>query len=235
MSLVYVIHVSSHVLLQMKSRLQRWSNKRVIVTSVRPLHHWVRQGDKNVRLQCLRNLGLDPGTTLPAEEPLPVKELVSMCHAGLVEFLLDFASGKVLPGELNKKDEAITRRQKPYCEHAGKETNAFRNVPPPWFAVTLAALYPYLVEEQNMWTKRSKQSFAYPCTGLWPVKVVKRYVHFINVTTEKLTKLFDNYEKNGGEYYTMEDGPSDDEDEDEAGDAAEEDEEQESSDCDDVF
>ena len=160
-----------------------------------------------------------------------------MCHAGIVEFLLDFASGKVAPGELNNKDEVIKQRQKPYSEAAGKDSNAFRNVPPPFFAITLAVLYPYLVDEQNMWSNRTKQSFAYPCTGLWPVKVVKRYVHFMHVTYGKLEEVFKNYEKLGGEYYTLEDGPAA-----ESGDGGgggdgdgTAEEEQESSDCDDVF
>ena len=148
----------SWCVLQMKSRLQRWGNKRAILACARPLHHWVRQGDVNVRLQCVRNLGLDAETDLPAEEPSSVKELVSMCHAGIVEFLLDFASGKTLPGELNNKDEIINQRQRPYSEAAGRDTNAFRSVPPPFFAVTLASLYPYLVEDQNMWSKRTKQT-----------------------------------------------------------------------------
>ena len=228
----------SWCVLQMKSRLQRWGNKRAILACARPLHHWVRQGDVTVRLQCVRNLGLDAETDLPADETLTVKELVTMCHVGVVEFLVDFACGKVLPGEVNKNDKIILQRQRPYSEGAGRDTNAFKNVPPPFFAITLAALYPYLVEEQSMWSKRTKQSFAYPCTGLWPVKVVKRYVHFINVTFGQLEDMFNSYEKFGGEYHTLDDnGPqseSEDGDADAAADAAAE-EEQESSDCDDVF
>ena len=98
----------------MKSRLQRWGNRRAIVTCARPLHEWIQQGDKRVRLQCIRLLDLDPSTSLPAGEEGTVDELVCECHAILVEFFLDFASGKVLPGEFNKKDEPITKRQKPY-------------------------------------------------------------------------------------------------------------------------
>ena len=80
--------------------------------------------------------------------------------------------------------------------------------------------------------ERCKKSFAYPCTSLWPLKVVKRYVHFINITTDKISELFQAYENNGGEYY----GNGEDEDEDvpdEDGDVTEV--EEESSDVDDVF
>lgn len=212
---------------QMKSRLQRWGNKRAIIACASPLHKWVRDGDQDVRLECIRNLDLPPSTSLPSGEEATVEQLVAQCHSGLVKFLLEFSSGKVLPGELNKKKAEITARQKPYSVYAGKETDAFKNVPPPWFAVTLATLYPFLAEDKSLWPERLRNNFAYPVTSLWPVKVVKRFVHFINTVVDKHSCMFKNYENAGGEYYKNEETDSDEE--------ASVEVEDDSIDCDNVF
>ena len=141
-------------------------------------------------------------------------------------FFLDFASGKVLPDEVNKKGDKIMMRQKPYSEYAGKETESFKNVSPACFAISLAALYPFLAENRSEWATRLKKNVAYPVTSLWPVRVVKRYVHFIKVVFDNIDRVFTNYEEEGGAYYSDEDG---------AGSAHDDDEEEDSSDCDNVF
>ena len=210
----------------MKSRLQRWGNKRAIVACARPLYEWVQKGDKGVRLTCVRELDLDPATSLPAGS-LPVKALVMECHALVVEFFLDFASGKVLPKEVNKKGDQILSRQKPYSEGAGKDKDAFKNVSPAWFAISLATLYPFLAEDRKMWKDRLKSSVMYPVTSLWPAKVVKRYVHFANVVFKNIKRVFKNYEDLGGQYFQDDDG--------EQTPVEEADAQEDSSDCDDVF
>ena len=209
----------------MKSRLQRWGNKRAIIACAEPLYEWVRQGHKATRLLCIRNLYL-PLKPLPSEEQATVPELVEKCHTLVVEFLLDFARGKVLPGELNKKEQVITKRQKPYSEAAGKDTDTFKNVSPSWFAITLACLYPFLADDKSAWPQRLKNDIAYPCTSLWPLKVVRRYTHFINTVFEKYTLVFSNYERLGGKYYN---NPNDAEEETNTSVL------DDSSDCDDVF
>lgn len=215
---------------QMKSRHQRWGNKRAILACATPLHKWVRDGDQDVRLRCIRNMDLPLAESLPSGEKATAEQLVSQCHTQLVEFLLDFASGKVLPGELNKKNKEITKRQKPYSELGGRETDAFKNLPPPYFAYTLATLYPFLAEDTSAWPERVKTSVAYPATSLWPVKVVKRFVHFTNTVVDKHSCMLENYEKAGGEYYGNEESESPEE-ADEDSDEVEDDPD----DCDNVF
>lgn len=181
-----------------------------------------------MRLECVRYLDLDPETSLPAGET--AKSLVTECHSLVVEFLLSFSQGKVLPGEVNKKGEPIGVRQKPYGKDAGMETRAFKNVSPTCFAISLATLYPFLTDDIKNWPERLKSSVMYPCTSLWPVKVVKRYSHFINVVCKQLQCAFGNYEAAGGDYHLGEDS------EDEGGTEEDgEEKSQTSEDCDDVF
>ena len=186
----------------MKSRLQRWSNKKAIRACATPLYAWVREGDKATRLKCIRNLGLESDDTLPSGESYKTpEEMVSYCHSGIVEFLLDFARGKVQPGETNKKGEPISQRQKPYSVYAGTDSDTFVNVSPTCFGVTLANLYPYLIEDKDKWDDLDKTKVNYPCTALWPMKIVKRYIHFINTVFDKVEEVFKNYEEAGGDYY----------------------------------
>ena len=214
--------------MQMKSRLQRRGNKRALIACADPLYQWVRAGDKNLRLECILNLDLDPTKPLPEGELPTVKQIVTECQCKVVEFLLEFARGKVRPGEKNKKGKEILQRQKPYSETIAKDTNAFKSAPPSWFGITLSALYPFLAEDTTLWEERLKNSVQYPCTSLWPVKVVKRFVHFIDTFFEKHQVVFVNYEKAGGKYHdNEEDTETSEEDEDTEGDAT--------TDCDDVF
>ena len=111
---------------------------------------------------------------------------------------LDFASGKVLPDEVNKKGDKIMMRQKPYSEYAAKQTNAFKDIPPSWFAVSLSALYPFLAADKTTW-ETLKNTVAYPCTSLWPVKVVKRFIYFIDTLFSKHSKMFSSYQNMGGQ------------------------------------
>ena len=59
------------------------------------------------------------------------------------------------------------------------------------------------------------------------MKVVKRYVHFINALYDKLSRIFKHYQELGGEYYSNEVVP---EESDHTGS-----EQDDTSDCDDVF
>ena len=227
-SYIYVIHV---IHTQMKSRLQRWGNKRAILACVDPLYEWISAGDKDLQLKCIRNLGLDEDTVLPKGEKQTVEELVQQCCELVVEFFLAFSSGKVKPGELNKKGDSITKRQKPYSNYAGQETSYFKNVSPACFGITLATTYPFLAEDRDMWSRRCQMA-AHPCTALWSVNVVKRFLHFIDTLYQKLPSVFEKYEEAGGQYYDAED--EDPSNEDEHGSRDDEDDEEED-DCDNVF
>ena len=213
--------------MQMKSRLQRWGNKRAILACVDPLCTWIAAGDRDLRLKCIRNLTLDPETSLPPGEESGVDDLVQQCQHLVVQFLVDFASGKVKPGEVNKKDEVITKRQRPYANSAGQDIDAFKSVSPAAFGITLSSVYPFLAEDASLWKQRCKIA-AHPLPAFWPVNVMKRFIHFIDTLYDKVPGVFENYEQEGGEYFQSEE---EEEDSDEESDDActEED------DCDDVF
>ena len=105
-----------HACSQMKSRIQRWGNNKAMLACIDPLHQWVRKGNKDTRLECVRNLTLEPFVldVAPENEPLTATELIAECHTLVVEFFLAFASGKVNDGEINTRTKKpLTDRQKP--------------------------------------------------------------------------------------------------------------------------
>ena len=79
-----------------------------------------------------------------------------------------------------------------------------------------------------MWSRRCQMA-AHPCTALWSVNVVKRFLHFIDTLYQKLPSVFEKYEEAGGQYYDAEDEDPSNEDEQDDEDDEEED------DCDNVF
>ena len=154
-----------------------------------------------------------------------VNAMVKECHTKIVEFLVLFSKGHVKPGELNKKKEPVVIRQKPFGSPASQMSCDFKDVPPTWFAVTMATLYPLICEEKTTWDDRLKDDIQYPITHYWPVRVVKRYVHFANTWCDKISSVFKNYETGGGEYHGVY----------KSSESEGEEEEEESADCDDVF
>jgi len=60
---------------------------------------------RDTRLECVRNLTLDPFVldVAPKNESLSAPEVVAECHNHLVEFFLAFAAGQVNEGETNPR------------------------------------------------------------------------------------------------------------------------------------
>jgi len=214
----------------MKSRFQRWGNKTAMLACIDPWHAWVRSGDVTSRLQCVRDLHLEPYVlgVAPDDEQLTAAEVISECHQRVIEFFLAFAAGTVKEGELNPRtDEPLTRRQKPYGKKVGTNTYYFRNVSPAWLAITAASVYPFLVAEKKEWDDLKQKSIAYPVTSLWPFKVLKRFTYFNKTFADRLQRAFRSYEAAGGKYY--------DESDEKAGEVEENDIMEDSNSCDDVF
>ena len=219
--------MSSHMHAQMKSRFQRWGNKTAMLACIEPLYGWVRQGNVDTRLECVRNLTVEPFVldVAPENESLTAPALISECHTHLAEFLLAFASGKVNDGEVNPRtEEPLTRRQKPYGNQAGSVSNDFKNMSPCVLAITAASVYPFLAAEKTDWDQIKEKNIAYPVTKFWPTYILKRFVHFNHTYWGNMATVFRSYEEGGGKYY-----PDSDDDEEEGDDT------DDSVGCDDVF
>ena len=198
-----------------------------MLACIESFHGWVRQGNVDTRLECVRNLTVGPFVldVLPKNETLTAPDLISECHTHLVEFLLAFASGKVNDGEVNPRtEEPLTRRQKPYGNKVGSVTYDFKNTSPCVLAITVASVYPFLAAEKKDWDKIKEKNIAYPVNRFWPTFILKRFVHFNHTYWENMATVFRNYEKGGGKYY-----PDSDDDEEEGDDT------DDSVGCDDVF
>ena len=207
---------ATHACSQMKSRIQRWGNNKAMLACIDPLHQWVRKGNKDTRLECVRNLTLEPFVmdVAPENEPLTATELIAECHMLVVEFFLAFASGKVKDGEINTRTKKpLTHRQKPYGSKVGQTSADFKNVSPSWLAITGASLYPFLVAEKEEWGDVMEKTIAYPVTSFWPGFILRRFVHYNQTFWNKLPSVFKSYEAAGGNYY-----PDSDEAEEDVGD-----------------
>ncbi len=94
----------------------------------------------------------------------------------------------------------------------------------------MAALYPFLAENSDNWQLRIKGklgNFCHPATGLWPLQIVKRHVHFQKTMKENLDTMLKTYKLNGGKFDDSSSDEEETEEEEEDGDDV--------SDCDDVF
>ena len=80
----------------MKSKIQRWTCKKLVACCVGKLWDWVRQGDVTLRLACFRKLGDfgDDEITLPSnEKATSLDSLVTECRTLIVETLMMYAQG----------------------------------------------------------------------------------------------------------------------------------------------
>ena len=217
----------------MLGRLQRWGNKAAIAACAVPLHTWLREGDYDVRLKCFVHMHLAADTSLPATETCDREEIMARCKYLAFEFLYNFAKGTIAEGETNRKGDEVTNRNPPYGAGAVKEAH-FMSVPKTWLAVTMAGLYPFLCEDRDQWSLRilgKLGNFKHPGTGLWPLRLVKRHVHFQTTINSNLTDMYGVYKDGGGTFEeSSEEEEDDDEDEDE-----DDDEEGKESDCDNIF
>ena len=200
----------------MKTKLQRWSCKKLIACCVGPLWDWVHEGDPALRLHCFRHLGGVPdGTTLPSDtdEAESVDSLVVQCRVHIVETLMRYAQGTDSPlyqkywkDELESKRKTNNspvknyRRVYPYGPAAARTKEGFLEIPFTFYATTLACVYTFLAVDKEMWAKVCTE-YSYPMTKLWPEGQIRKVVHFVMKCKTDLTRVFDSYEENGGEYY----------------------------------
>ena len=227
-SLCIIAICQTHMSTQIKSRLQRWGNKKAMMACLDDLHQWVRSGDVTTRLKAVRELHVDPFVMNvgPSGETLTHAELVTQSRTKVIEFLLQFAAGKVKEGEVNNTKDPITQRQKPYGREACSSARGFKNLSPACLAITMASAYPLIVAEMDQWEDVLDKNIAYPVTSLWPTKVVKRHLHFNTTFFDKLEDVFESYEAADGKYF-----PEGEDEQEAGGEVAE----PSSSDCDDVF
>ena len=220
----------------MKTKLQRWTCKKLITCCVGPLWDWVHDGDVDLRLRCFRTLG-EVGEADDKVES--VDALITRCRVLIVESLMEYAQGT--GSELYKdywKDEIEEKQKKkgtppkeyprvyPYGPLAAKTEDGFKKVPFPFFASTLGCMYTFLAVEKEFWPKVCAEH-SYPMTHLWPEGTVRRSLHFIMASKSCLERVFASYEEDGGSYYGPEDDDSKDEDDDEEQCAEDEDDEDE--------
>ena len=139
--------------------------------------------DPDVRLALLR-------TMRPAAAGAPDKDGVTEedhCYRLIIEALLQYSRGS---GNENVY---------PYTKQAIHCVESFKSIPTPWFANTLAAIYPFVATEKEAWPARLKQC-SHPMTHLWPTRVMKRHLHFLETFRERRDAIFSGYENAGGTY-----------------------------------
>ena len=210
----------------MKSRLQRWANKKLILDCVRPLYDFVRQGDFDLRLKLVRGFGnvKETDVTLPNDkETKSLDGLKRQTTKLLLEALMTYSQGR---GK---------RKVLPYGAKAARSREYFKKVPSSAFATTMAVMYPFIAEDKDTWKEKSKAAI-HPITSLWPKPVVKRFIHFGQTVRQERARMFLNYEKAGGRYRTLHHGEEEEEEDEEFDEAeAESCEDSGCSGCDDVF
>ena len=200
----------------MKTKLQRWSCKKLIASVIAPLWDWVHAGDVQLRLRCFRTMGSDVGdVTLPSKSDgaESVDSMVTTCRVLIVEALMAYAQGTGSPQYKEYWKEEIAERLKkkgtppkkyarvyPYGPKAAKTQDGFKAVPFTWFACTLGAMYPFLAVDQKVWSTILAEH-AYPMTHLWPESHVRRAIHFVTTSKRYIEDVFDCYEESCGEYY----------------------------------
>ena len=155
---------------QCKTRLQRLKFGPVVRQRCKVLYEWLRAGNRAWRSKFLRALAVVDGET-PEDEPVKDKmELAASMAVAVVTALLRYSEGK-------KATEKNKYGFFPYGKKAGISTSNFLSVPSPWFATTLAGMYPYVTKDKSDWQVLIDK-FNHPVTSLWPWSSVRRFVSF---------------------------------------------------------
>ena len=184
--------VSMKLLALVKVTLHRLGNKQFLTTVADQLHSWIRDGEKDVRLKCIRELA-------PLDNETSSMELFQDMASNVVDTLVKVASGRapIRTTEKGKNKYGFY----PYGKEAGLSTIAFKNVPSSWFAVTLSELYPFLRSDKDAWPEMLKK-LSHPLTALWPWATLRRHVSFHSKFHTNKEKLFKAYESSGhGTYH----------------------------------
>ncbi len=147
----------------------------------------------NERLKCIRHLGD------PTDEPTPAsQEMASEMAFRVVETLVTYSVGRSGSGVRGR--EGFNYGFYPYGKIPASSTEGFKNLPVDWIGTTLAEMFPFLRKDVKLWDEMRKKR-CYPMTSLWPWGVVRRHMTFQKNLRKRLTFLFEEYEKGGGEYH----------------------------------
>ena len=168
----------------------------LVVECITALYDWVRAGpsSKDERVHCLKSLGRRPD-----ESDGTMTEDCDKCQSLVVEALVLYAKGKE------------GAKVFPYGDRASKHTEDFLRLASPPFTITLSCMYPFIVEDKDMW-KILLKNYLYPIKQLWPKGVLKRYINFNDVFSEQRKEMFDTYERAGGVYHGDGESSSDEND-----------------------
>lgn len=110
------------------------------------------------------------------------------CQSLVVEALLKYSKGKE------------GAKVFPYGDKASKYTEDFCKIPSPIFSITLACMYPFIVEEEDTHKAMLKRA-QYPIKQLWPQPLLKRYMSFNDAFWYQRHEIMENYEAAGGAYH----------------------------------
>ena len=166
-----------------KQRFFRMTQKTLITTAATTLNSWVRAGDTAQRLAAIRSLQ-DQGDGSYDE----------MCDV-LVTALTMVAKGR---GSGGSNEYGFY----PYGKKASEYVTHFKAVPFAWFAVSLAAMYPFVHESIDKWEPLLAK-FSHPMTQMWPWPIVSRYLNFCSLFRSNGQALFEKYESLGGDYHEL--------------------------------
>ena len=173
---------------------QKVSNKLLVSPACIKINEWARAGDLKARLKSFRTLD-----TSDAE----------MCFL-LVEALVSISRGR--------------GTAYPFGEPASVSTKSFKQLPSGPFGLVSSAMYPYVKHDQTAWPAMTKNDSkaTHTMLGLWSWNKINRCGHphphlsplppkrssphirndtFIDGFRTKRAKLFEIYERDGGEYH----------------------------------
>ena len=146
---------------------QKWTNKSLVADCIKDLYVWIRAGptSKEERIKYLKTLRSCSDEGTPTEDG-------KKCQTLVIEALLKYSKGK--------KGVKVF----PYGDKAVKYTENFVQVPSPIFAITLACMYPFIVQDEDTHPTMMKRG-QYPIKQLWPKSVLKRYLNFNDAVWEQ--------------------------------------------------
>ena len=190
--------VRTKMLANFKSRINRITNKAFISNNAVSLYAWVREGDPETRMRCLRALG-DPGDLdLPVDgEPIQTSsQLIRQMSFAITATLVNVSCGR---GGTEENEYGYF----PYGKKAAESSDAFCTLPDAFFTMTLAEIYPFVARDRSAWGKMLKVC-NHKMTGLWPWGKLNRHMQFRKQFRINRVDLFKGYEEAGGEFHGRE-------------------------------
>ena len=173
---------------------QKWTNKTLAVECIEDLYTWIREkpASREERIRYLKSLRSSPEPDVPYndEEPDDAEPTADgiKCQSLVIEAMLKYSKGRE------------GAKVFPYGEKASKSTEEFCKIPSPILSITLACMYPFIIEEKDTHDDMLKRA-QYPIKQLWPMAVLKRYMNFNDAFCKQRNDMMDNYEASGGAYH----------------------------------